>query len=119
MGPMYCLSLRAFSYFACSSMNFRIHIGAFDKRGCEWTERAAAVERSKACGTLSHGPETPTWSLSDLKLLLAASHTYLKLDGVTGSCQNASHVTLLSCRTCRRTWKVAHSSRNRSAPGLP
>lgn len=35
------------------------------------------------------------------QLLLAASHTYLKLLGLTGSCQYASHVTDLSCRTCR------------------
>ena len=38
-------------------------------------------------------------SLSDLKVELAASQTYLKSFWLIGSFQKASHVTVLSCRT--------------------
>jgi hypothetical protein len=42
MGPMYCLSLRAFSYFACNSMHFRSDFEELDDRDYERTVCAAA-----------------------------------------------------------------------------
>ena len=49
-------------------------------------------------------------SLSDLKVELAASHTYLKSLELIGSFQNASQVTVLSCRICSMRSRVGLSS---------